>query len=46
MKVNWTDAPGIAGVGLVVAGVAHFSHAIAMIVLGAIGVLFSYKFGK
>lgn len=46
MKVNWSDAPGIVGVCLVVAGVAHFSHAIAMIVAGAIGVFYSYNFGK
>ncbi len=46
MRVNWTDAPGIAGVGLIVAGVAHFSHAIAVIVAGVLGVFFSYKFGK
>jgi hypothetical protein len=46
MKLNWTDAPGLIGLALIVSGVAHFSGALALITLGSAGVFYSYRVGK
>ena len=43
--LNWSDAPGLLGLGLIAGGIAHFSPAIALIVVGVILVGYSYRFG-